>query len=225
MNKFFQQSSNRSLFVLTLAIALFDLWLIITQAPMVKDQEWAQRIFYYHVPLAWCAFIAFFCVMIYSILYLKTNNVKWDARALAMSEVGIIFTLLILVTGPLWATPIWGKPWTWEPRLTTTLLLFLIYIGYFMVREFGGVYERASRFAAVIGILAFIDVPIIYYAVDFWSPEVQSHPQRDMGNQIPEILQIFFFSLFTFSMILYCMYRFRVHVAMTEAGVMEDNYV
>ena len=183
---------------------------------MVADQEWAQRIFYYHVPLAWNAFLAYFTVMVCSILYLIGRNQDWDFRARAAAEVGTLFTLLILLTGPIWARPIWGKVWTWEPRLTTTLVLLLIYIGYFMIREFGGAYERSSRYAAIIGILAFIDVPIVYYAVDFWSPEAQSHPQRDMGGHSDAIFRIFMFSLFSFTLLLINLFKYRLHTIRLE---------
>ena len=119
---------------------------------------------------------------------------------------------LVLITGPIWATPIWGKPWIWEPRLTTTLILFLIYIGYFMMREFGGYIERIRRNAAAIGIVSFINVPIIFLSVQFWSPEIQSHPQVEMAQQPSAILYPFLFSLFAFSILFFIMIRFRVYV-------------
>lgn len=209
----------------TIGLVLIGLWLIIYKAPMIPQQEWAQRIFYYHVPLAWNAFLGYLGVMIFSIIYLVTRKPKWDNLALAAAEVGTVFCLLILVTGPIWAKPIWGKAWTWEPRLTTTLILFLLFVGYFMIREFGGPYERSSRYAAVLGILACIDIPLIYFAVDMWAPNVQSHPQRDMAGHSSMVLQIFFFSLFTFTLILINMFRYRLHVATLELKKMEDSHV
>ena len=187
---------NRIFLGLTILVAMINLWLIYQVAPVVADQEMAQKIFYYHVPLAWNTFLAYGLVAVTAALYLVRKDHKWDIWSLAGAEVGTLFAALILITGPIWATPIWGKPWTWEPRLTTTLVLFLLFLGYFMVREFGGPYERSSRYAAVIGLLAIIDIPLILTAIKWWAPEVQSHPQMEMGSQPSAILYVFFFHLF-----------------------------
>ncbi len=225
MTSFLSLKRNKILVFGTLVIVLINLWLVIFAAPMIPNQEWAQRIFYYHVPLAWNSFLGYMGVLIFSILYLVKRDVKWDNWAVSMAEVGTIFAFLILVTGPIWAKPIWGKPWTWEPRLTTTLILFLLYVGYFMIREFGGPFERSSRYAAVLGILAFVDVPIIYFAVNFWSPEVQSHPQREIGSHDALITQIFLFSLFSFTLILISLVKYRLHAGKLEQLRLEDDNV
>ena len=119
---------------------------------------------------------------------------------------------LVLITGPIWATPIWGKPWIWEPRLTTTLILFLTYVGYFMMRSFGGNIERIKKTSAIIAIIAFLNVPIIFFSVQFWSPELQSHPQVEMNQQPTGILIPFLISLFVFSFIFYVMLIYRKYV-------------
>lgn len=212
MKTFHSLRKNRIFLVLTLVAAICNIWLIYSVAPMVPQQEMAQKIFYYHVPLAWNAFLAFVVVAATGIAYLLTRQPRWDYWSLAGAEVGTMFALLILITGPIWAVPVWGKPWSWEPRLTTTLILVLIYAGYFMVRAFGGTYERASRYAAVIGILAVLDIPVIFTAVTWWVPEVQSHPQVGMTRQPTGILMIFFFSLFSFTLILIHLLRYRRYV-------------
>ena len=203
---------NQVLLGITLTVALVNLWMIYQVAPVVVEQEMAQKIFYYHVPLAWNTFLAYLVVAITGGAYLVTNDPKWDTWSLAGAEVGTLFALLILITGPIWATPIWGKSWSWEPRLTTTLVLFLIFLGYFMIREFGGPYERSSRYAAAVGIIAVIDIPLILTAVTWWAPEVQSHPQMEMGSQPASILNVFLFSLFSFILILVYMILYRRHV-------------
>ena len=131
---------------------------IIFFTPMVPDQEWAQKIFYLHVPIAWSGFLAYFIVMINGFLYLFSKDLKYDRIGHASAEIGTIFTSLVLITGPIWATPIWGKPWVWEPRLVTTLVLFLIYIGYFILRNIGLYRQRAALVSAIIGILSLIHI-------------------------------------------------------------------
>ena len=179
---------------------------------MIPDQHWAQKIFYVHVPSAWVGFLSYFVVMISGIMYLNSNDEKWDYVSLSAAEIGTFFMGLVLITGPIWATPIWGQPWIWEPRLVTTLILFLIYIGYFMMRTYGGYLERMKRNAAVLGIVSFINVPIIFLSVQFWSPEIQSHPQVEMAQQPSEILSPFLFSLFVFTIIYLLMIRYRIYV-------------
>jgi heme exporter protein C len=196
--------------LLLLALAI-DLYIIVFHTPMIPQQHWAQKIFYVHVPVAWTAFMSYFMVMVGGIAFLTTRNMKWDRFGQAAAEIGTLFMSLVLVTGPIWARPIWGKPWVWEPRLTTSLILFLIYVGYFMLREFGGHPERIARYAAVLGIIAFIDVPIIFLSVKFWAPEIQSHPQVEMAKQQGGILAPFFFSLAVFTVLYVFMMRLRIH--------------
>ena len=213
MKDFFKIKGNILLTSITILFSVINLWLIFYKSPLVKDQEWAQKIFYYHVPLAWNFFIAYFITMIFSVRYLIKRDDKSDIYAMAWAEIGTIFCMLVLITGPIWATPIWGKPWTWEPRLTTTLLIFLIYIIYFMVREFSGTSEHGARISAILSIIAFIDVPIIYFAVDMWSPEAQAHPGRNtISDSSPLIKNLFLFSLFNFSLILLNIAKFRIFV-------------
>ena len=189
---------------------------------LVPEQHWAQKIFYVHVPSAWIGFLSYFIVMISGFMYLTSRDNKWDNIGLAASEIGTFFMALVLITGPIWATPIWGQPWVWEPRLVTTLILFLIYIGYFMIRAYGGYIERMKRNAAALGIVAFINVPIIFLSVQFWSPEIQSHPQVEMAEQPSEILSPFIFSLIVFTMLYTVMIRYRVYVIYLNNGMNED---
>ncbi|NOZ73795.1 MAG: cytochrome c biogenesis protein CcsA [FCB group bacterium] len=208
---FIQSRVNQIWFgLLVLALAI-DVNTIINHTPMVPQQQWAQKIFYIHVPVAWTAFLSYFMVMVAGIAFLATKKTAWDRLGRAAAEIGTMFMILVLITGPIWARPIWGKPWVWEPRLTTSLILFLIYIGYFMLREFGGHPERIARYAAVLGIIAFIDVPIIFLSVKFWAPEVQSHPQVEMSQQPTGILGPFFYSLIVFTILYIFMMRFRIH--------------
>ena len=212
MKNYFQKKINFISLSCIIILSLINIINIIYNTPMIPDQHWAQKIFYVHVPSAWVGFLSYFVVMISGIMYLNSNDEKWDYVSLSAAEIGTFFMGLVLITGPIWATPIWGQPWIWEPRLVTTLILFLIYIGYFMMRTFGGYLERMKRNAAVLGIVSFINVPIIFLSVQFWSPEIQSHPQVEMAQQPSEILLPFLFSLFVFTMIYLVMIRYRIYV-------------
>jgi len=204
-------------FILMLSLMVINLLNILFNSPMNPEQQWAQRIFYYHVPSAWVGFLSFFIVFVAGILFLRTKDFKYDRLGLAAAEIGTFFTILVLITGPIWASTVWGRAWTWEPRLTTTLILFLIYVGYFMLREFGGAPERVARYGAILGIIAFLDVPIIFISVRFWTPQVQSHPQVEMAQQPSGILGTFFFSLFTFTVMYFCMLWLRNRILSLKA--------
>ena len=212
MKNYFQKKINFIFLLCVIILSLINIINIIYNTPMIPDQHWAQKIFYVHVPSAWVGFLSYFVVMISGIMYLNSNDDKWDYVSLSAAEIGTFFMGLVLITGPIWATPIWGQPWIWEPRLVTTLILFLIYIGYFMMRTYGGYLERMKRNAAVLGIVSFINVPIIFLSVQFWSPEIKSHPQVEMAQQPSEILLPFLFSLFVFTMIYLVMIRYRIYV-------------
>jgi heme exporter protein C len=113
-----------------------------------------------------------------SIQYLRTQDTKWDRLALAAAELGVAFALIVLITGPLWARPVWGVYWRWEPRLTSMLILFTIYVAYLLVRAHGTNPLQIRRFAAVLGILGFVNVPLVYFSVQLWAADQQLHPRR-----------------------------------------------
>jgi heme exporter protein C len=214
---------NLTFFILTILLMVANLCWIIFFTPMVPDQEWAQKIFYLHVPIAWSGFLAYFIVMINGFLYLFSKDLKYDRIGHASAEIGTIFTSLVLITGPIWATPIWGKPWVWEPRLVTTLVLFLIYIGYFILRNIGLYRQRAALVSAIIGIIAFLDIPIIFASVNFWAAEIQSHPQLGMSKQPSGILNPFLFSLVSFTSLMILMLMLKIEVLKKKD--IEDRYV
>ena len=214
---------NLTLFILSIFLMSCNLIWIIFFTPMVPDQEWAQKIFYLHVPLAWVGFLSYFFVMLSGIAYLFSKNLKYDRIGHASAEIGTLFTGLVLITGPIWATPIWGQPWVWEPRLITTLVLFLIYVGYFVLRNIGIYRQRLALICAIIGIIAFIDIPIIFASVNFWAAEIQNHPQMGMSKQPSGILTPFLFSLFSFTTLFFAMLFFKIRVLYPKDK--KDNYV
>jgi heme exporter protein C len=164
---------NGILWGLAFALMVAALYMVFVYVPTEKNSGIVQRIFYFHVPVAWVSFMAFFVTFFASILYLWKRNVKWDAVACASAEIGVIFTTLVLITGPIWAKPAWGIWWTWDARLTTSLVLWLIYIGYLLVRSLATDSARGARYSAVIGIVGFLDVPIVFFTVNLWRTQ---HP-------------------------------------------------
>jgi heme exporter protein C len=140
---------------------------------------------YVHVPAAWLAYLSFFVVFVASIAYLRTKKTRWDRVAAASAEIGVLFTALAIVLGMLWGKPVWGTWWTWDPRLTTTAVLLLIYVSYLAIRRITDNPSRRARWAAVVGIVGFIDVPIVHLSVVWWRSLHQGSTVFRLGG--PEI--------------------------------------
>lgn len=171
---------TRFLIITLLVIAglCYGLYEALLGAPTEQTMGQIQRIFYYHVSSAWTGFLCFFMNFIFSIAYLAKRSPRADALALAAAEVGVVFTTIVLVTGPLWAKPVWGIWWTWDARLTTTLVLWLIYVSYLILRRFTTA-GQTPTLAAVLGIFGFLDVPIVYMSIRWWRTQ---HPQPVIGG-------------------------------------------
>jgi heme exporter protein C len=138
-------------------------------APREAEMGDVQRLFYFHMPSAWIALgPAFTCVFGFSVAYLVTGRAAYDRVAGAAAEIGVLFTTITLVTGPLWAKAAWGVYWTWEPRLTTTLILWFIYVGYLLLRAVVPPGQKRARVAAVYGILGWVDVPVVFLSIWWW---------------------------------------------------------
>lgn len=157
----------------TFLLMMLSLYLAFIYAPTEEIMGDLQRIFYFHVPLAWIAFLAFFIVFLGGIFYLwgkkeKDAQLKWEILSSSSAEIGVIFCTLVLITGSIWAKATWGKWWTWDPRLTTTLVLWLLYIAYLILRFYIPEPTRRARFSSVYGIIAFIDVPIVWISIRWW---------------------------------------------------------
>lgn len=163
---------DRPLGWISLVLMLVALYAIFIYAPLEKTLLEVQKIFYVHVGTAWNAFLAFFVVFVASLAFLRTREARWDRLAGGSAEIGVLFTTLVLITGPIWARSSWNTWWTWEPRLTTTLILWFIYMAYLLIRATVGEEQRRGTLAAVFGIVGFIDVPIVYLSVQWWG----SHP-------------------------------------------------
>ncbi len=144
------------------------LYLVFLYAPVEKESGVVQKIFYFHVASAWNAFLAFFVMFVASAGYLIGRRTVFDHVARASCEVGVMFCTATLLAGSLWAKPAWNVWWTWDARLTTTLVLWFIYVGYLILRAATGESETGARSAAVLGIVGFLDVPVVFFSVLWW---------------------------------------------------------
>ncbi len=211
-------TKSKILLVLIIVSMMVALYLVFVYVPTEKEMGIVQRLFYLMVPVAWLALLSFIIVFIGSILYLRKRESKWDILAHSSAEIGIIFTTLALITGTIWAKPIWGVWWSWEPRLTATLVLWLIYLAYLMVRSFAGEESRGARFAAVVGIVGFVDIPIIALATTLWKG---MHPQMIIfeGGLAPPMLLTLLVSIAAFTLLYFSLLGRRVELREVEAEI------
>ena len=174
---------RRWLEILTVAIVGASLFRSMTVAADVTQGD-VQRIMYVHVPSAWLAFLAFMVTMVGSAAWLRTKEQRWDRLAASSAEIGVVFTGLAIVAGMIWAKPVWGQFWTWEPRLVTTALLFFIYLGYLALRRAVIDPVQRARRAAIMGIVAAVQIPIVYYSVNWWRSLHQPSSARSIDTPL-----------------------------------------
>lgn len=184
---------DRVLLVLE-AIAMTTLcYLVFLYIPLERTQGYVQKIFFIHVPCAWVGFLAFTVTAIMGGRYLASRNPDHDRWAAASAEVGLMFTTLVLITGPMWARPVWGIWWTWDVRLTSTLVLWLIYLAYLILRQTVSERDRRSVLASVTGIIGWLGVPIVYLANRV---KASQHPAPVIGGgEKSGLAPIFLFTL------------------------------
>ena len=200
--------------IATLVGMVGALWLIFIYTPVELVQGAVQKVFYIHLASIWNAYLSFFIVFVASILYLRRPSAAKDRLARAWAEIGVVFTTITLISGAIWAKPIWGTYWTWDPRLTTTLLLWIIYVVYLMLRGFVGDPERGRRYAAIVGIIGFIDVPIVHMSVRWWRT---LHPDpivaRAEGPDLPmSMWYTVLYCIVVFTVLALFLVRQRLHI-------------
>ncbi len=205
---------------LGVGLTLLFHWQVFFWVPTEASMGIVQRIFYIHLPGAWIAFLAFGIVAICSAVYLWLGDDKVDHAARAAAEGGLIFTTIVLTSGPLWGKIAWGTWWTWEPRLTLTLLLWFIYVGYFMVRNSTDNAERGKRFAAVVGIVGALNIPLIHMSVQWFR---SLHPQPvvarpDGPNLHPDMLTTLLTALLAWTLVFFSLFLFRYAAARLESA-------
>jgi len=203
------------LFISTVVLILLSIFAVFFYAPIEATMGIVQKIFYFHVASAYIGFLAFGVVFVMSILFLWKKNITFDNWACSSAEIGVLFTTLVLLTGPFWAKPIWNTWWTWDPRLTTTLILWLIYIGYLLLRNMIDSPEKAARISAVYGIIGFVDVPIVYMSIRWWRSMHPAHVMimggKDSGLD-PRIFQVLMLSLAAFTFLFITLLLMRVQI-------------
>ena len=204
--------------VLTIVLLVIATALVFFYAPRERVMGDVQRIFYFHVPSAWVGFLAFLVTLVAGIAYLRTSSRGWDRVGYASVEIGLVFTVMTIVSGSIWARPAWNTWWTWDPRLTTYTILALIYVAYMMLRQGVEDPDRRARFAAVYGIVGFISVPITFFSIRWWRtihPVVigSSSPTAEGGFDMTSPMRlVFFFSLFTFTVLYFCFLANRLRL-------------
>ncbi len=165
--------------VATATLLITTLYWAFVRAPVEKTMGIVQKIFYFHVPSAYAMYLGATACLIGSVIYLVKPSDLSDAFARAGAELAVVFGLIVITTGPLWAAKAWGYYWTWDPRLTTTLLSLMLYVAYLLLRTFTGDGPAEAKFAAALGILGAANLPIIHFSVQKWSGQ---HPTVITGN-------------------------------------------
>lgn len=185
--------------LLTTALFVLSIYQIFFVAPIEAVMGIVQKIFYFHVPSAYVMYLGAIVCFVGSAWYLATKNGKADAIAQAGGEIAVAFGLIVITTGPLWARKAWGTYWTWDPRLTTSLLALLIYVAYLVLRAFGGEGEAERKFAAALGILGVADLPIIHWSVRKWSGQHPTVISKGGGGLDPRMVPALLISLAAFT--------------------------
>jgi heme exporter protein C len=206
---------------LAIGAALLLVFLIAPREAVMGD---VQRIFYFHVPAAWVGYLALFVSFAASVLYLVRRQSRWDRLALSSAEIGLVFITEGIITGSFWAKATWGVWWTWEPRLTTSAVLWAIYASYLTLRRAMDEQDRRARVAAVYSVLGFVAVPINFMAIRWWRTV---HPLVFEGggaNLSPAMLRVLIFSIVAFTLFYLAVLLFRLRLEWIQDQVDRLGY-
>lgn len=201
---------------------------VFLKVPTEATMGIVQKIFYFHVPCWWGMYLGALVCFVGSIGYLLKGTLKWDAMARAGADVAVVMGMMGLITGPLWAIKAWGKAWTWDPRLTTALLSFLVYVAYTVLRSFTAGGEAERKFASALGILGAANLPIIHYSVRKWGgqhPRVITGSGGGLGH--PDMKTAFGMAslAFVFLTFLLVWHRTRLHVSQSRVDALEQEAI
>jgi heme exporter protein C len=198
--------------IVAMALIAWDLYRIFMVLPDEANQGSIYRIIYFHVPAAITAMVGFFVAMVTSALYLITRNLKFDSVAAAVTEVGVVFAAVNLVTGSIWARVIWGIWWTWDARLTSMLICWLLYAGYLMLRRATDEPTQRARLSAVLSIFSFVDVIIVWKSIEWWRTQ---HPApvlsiRNGGGMAPGMESPLWWNVLAMALVATCLILLRM---------------
>lgn len=208
---------------LALAALLVWAWLVAFHAPLEQVQGLVQKIFYVHVPCVIPAYLGFVLTAVAGVGFLRTRHEHWDRLAAASAEVGVVFCSLILATGPIWAKPVWGHWWVWDLRLTSTLILWFIYLAYLLLRGFAFGSDTARTFTAVYGIAGSAAIPFVYFAVDLARGDTL-HPSNPAREGLPAAMsQTLGVGMVAFVLVFGYLTARRLAVARLESELSESS--
>jgi heme exporter protein C len=203
--------------VIFLAVATY---LVLVFAPMEATMGNVQRVFYFHVSTGWVGMIGYLLAVVAGITYLRTADHKWDVVGLSGIEIGLVFILVNIVTGSIWARPIWNTWWTWDPRLVTATIMELVYLAYLMLRQSIEEPDRRARFGAIYAIVGFVSVPLTFLSIRIWRtihPVIIGSGRPGASgafDMTPDMRIAFFFSLFTFTVFAITLLWHRIRIGM-----------
>ncbi len=202
---------DTTLGVLLLIAMMAALYMAFLQAPRERTMGDLQRIFYFHVPSGMVGLTAFGINFFASLVYLIRRDRRWDGLALSAAEVGVMFLAIVLVTGPIWAKPVWFVWWTWSPRLTSSLVLWLLYVAYLLIRNYVPDPERKAIMSAVFGIVAFVDAPIVWFSIRWWR-DIHPSPMLETGGLSPAMRPALWTCVFAFMLLMVYLIRRRYYL-------------
>jgi len=211
---------DNTLFTVLFAAMLGALYMALEGAPREKTMGDLQRIFYFHVPAAIAGITAFAVNFAASIMYILRKDRRWDNLGVAAAETGVLFIIMVLVTGSIWAKPVWFVWWTWSPRLTTSLILCMLYMAYLLIRKYIEDPERRGLASAVFGIIAFADAPLVWFSIRWWR-DIHPEPMLESGGLAPAMRPAFLTCLAAFLLLMIYLLRRRFFLASMEDDVEE----
>jgi len=208
----------------TVVMLLTATLLVFFYAPMERVMGAVQKVFYFHVAAGWVGMISFLVAAAAGVIHLIKKNIAWDRIGVAAIEIGLAFAMMNIITGSIWARPIWNTWWTWDPRLTTATIMVLIYFAYMMLRAGIEEPERRARFGAVYAIIGFLSVPLTFFSIRIWNTihpvVIASGDPSATGafDMTPAMAQVFLFSLVTFTVLYFDLLWHRVRL-----GILADR--
>jgi heme exporter protein C len=218
MNRSERSGLDTLLGIVLLFAMVAALYMAFLGAPREKTMGDLQRIFYFHVPSGMTALTAFAVNFVASLMYLIKKDRKWDRLALSAAEIGVMFISIVLVTGPIWAKPVWFVWWTWSPRLTSSLILGLLYVAYLLVRNYVPDPERKAAISAVFGIIAFVDAPIVWFSIRWWR-DIHPSPMLETGGLAASMRPAFWVCWAAFQVLFIYLMRRRYYLETARQDV------